>query len=212
MLIPLTEPTAPRYIYINPVTNRVHLLLPVVSGTGIGLDNTCKAVSSSQEFFGKSGSSKQVTALNALVHYKHALEFDLSVLTGDSALKQPKEERLEQINHYILAMEALQHHPVLNTLNGEFPAYPEPLKTLMQEEDTNLYSMYLRPTVQDVNLRSVKPVFSFNRKNNASGNPNSVFYQTLHDTYKTLTIEPQDAKARLITATLASEEAKRTKY
>ena len=43
MLIPLTEPTAPRYIYINPLTNRVHLMLPVVSGTGIGLDNPKKS-------------------------------------------------------------------------------------------------------------------------------------------------------------------------
>ena len=90
MLIPLTEPTAPRYIYINPVTNRVHLLLPVVSGKTIGLDNTCKGVSSSQEFFGKSSNSKQITALNELIQYKQALEFDLSVLSGDSPLKQPK--------------------------------------------------------------------------------------------------------------------------
>ncbi len=35
MIIPFTEPTAPRYIYINPETNRVHLLVPVVGGQEI---------------------------------------------------------------------------------------------------------------------------------------------------------------------------------
>ena len=41
----LTEPKFGRYIYLDPKTNRIHLLLPIVSGPeGIGLDNTCKAV------------------------------------------------------------------------------------------------------------------------------------------------------------------------
>ena len=212
MLIPLTEPTAPRYIYINPVTNRVHLFLPVVSGKTIGLDNTCKGVSSSQEFFGKSRNSKQITALNELIRYQQALEFDLSVLSGESPLKLPKEERLQQINDYIAAIEALQNHPELNTLSGAFPAYPAPLKTVMQEEQSNLYSMHLRPTIQDVNLRSINPVFSLNRKNNDSGNPDSVFYQTLQNTYKTLTLVPQDARARLISAMLASADVQNNHF
>ena len=212
MLIPLTEPTAPRYIYINPVTNRVHLLLPVVSGKTIGLDNTCKGVSSSQEFFGKSSNSKQKTALNELIHYKDALAFDLSLLASDSSLKQPKEERLQQINNYIAAIEAVQNNPELNTLSGAFPAYPVPLQTVMQEEQSNLYSMHLRPKVQDVNLRSINPVFSLNRKNNESSNPDSILYQTLHNRYKTLTLVPQDARARLITATLASAEVQNNDF
>lgn len=53
MKITLAEPVSPRYIYINPKTNKVHLMLPVVSGTSIGLDNTCKAVHSLQEFWEK---------------------------------------------------------------------------------------------------------------------------------------------------------------
>ena len=182
MLIPLTEPTAPRYIYINPLTNQVHLLLPVVSGTGIGLDNTCKGVSSSQEFFGKSSNPKQITALNELIHYQQALDVDLSLLSGDSPLKQAKEERLEQINDYIVAITAVQNNPELNALNGEYPTYPASLTTVMQEEQSNLYSMHLRPTVQDVHLRSINPVFSLNRKNDNSGNPSSILYQTLHNT------------------------------
>lgn len=182
-------------------------MLPVVSGTGIGLDNTCKGVSSSQEFFGRSSNPNQITALNELIHYKNALEVDLSLLSGDSPLKQPKEERLQQINDYIVAIIAVQNKPELNSLNGEYPTYPASLTTVMQEEQSNLYSMHLRPTVQDVNLRSINPVFSLNRKNNNSGNPDSVFYTTLQNTYKTLSLAPQDARARLITAVLASTAA-----
>ena len=44
------EPIAPRHIYINPETNRVHLMMPVIGGTTIGLDNTCKSVYALQEF------------------------------------------------------------------------------------------------------------------------------------------------------------------
>lgn len=51
MHIPLTEPTAPRYITINQETNQVHLMVPVVSGQEISTDNTCKATVALREFF-----------------------------------------------------------------------------------------------------------------------------------------------------------------
>ncbi len=50
MLIPFTEPSLCRYIYINPANNRVHLMMPIVSGISIGLDNTCQAVLSVNVF------------------------------------------------------------------------------------------------------------------------------------------------------------------
>ena len=41
MFIPLTEPTSPRYIYVNPI-NETHLMMPVVRVSvgemGISLD------------------------------------------------------------------------------------------------------------------------------------------------------------------------------
>ncbi len=43
MRISFTEPVSPRYIHINPVTNRVHLMVPVVGGQEISTDNICKA-------------------------------------------------------------------------------------------------------------------------------------------------------------------------
>ncbi len=44
----------------------MHLMMPIVSGTSIGLDNTCKAVMSVQEFFGRGSHAEQITALKEL--------------------------------------------------------------------------------------------------------------------------------------------------
>lgn len=38
------EPINPRYLRVNPETNLIHILPPVVGGTRIGTDNTCKSV------------------------------------------------------------------------------------------------------------------------------------------------------------------------
>ena len=44
MRIPLIEPTSTRYIHVNPVTNRVHLLVPFVGGQDVSTDNTCRSM------------------------------------------------------------------------------------------------------------------------------------------------------------------------
>ena len=69
MIIKLTEPVAPRYIHINPQTNHVHVLVPLVGGQEIGTDNTCKALVAITEFF----DGAAIRELNA---YKEALIFD----------------------------------------------------------------------------------------------------------------------------------------
>ena len=51
MRLPLTEPIFPRYIYINPATNIVHLMVPIIGGQEISTDNTCKATAVLKEFF-----------------------------------------------------------------------------------------------------------------------------------------------------------------
>ena len=219
MLIRLTEPVSLRYIYINPVNYQVHLLMPVVSGsvgsgeTGIGLDNTCRSVSALKEFFGKSGNTLEVAVLNELTRYKQALELDISLISDDMAeLKTQKEERLVQINTYLDFIKKIQTNPVLNTLGSQYPEYPEPLKALMGERDTNLYSMVLRPTVQDSYLRSVNPVFSVKRNNDSMGNPDSNLYQALHEVYKTMTIVPKDARTRLTEAVSALPEGQQIDF
>lgn len=76
MQISLTEPTTPpgaRYVYINPKTNKVHILMPVVGGVGIGMDNTCASVRGLQEFFGMSRDAYQIALLDNLKQYKVVL-------------------------------------------------------------------------------------------------------------------------------------------
>lgn len=83
---PLTEPTSPRYVLINEKTNRVFVLMPIVSGTQIGLDNTCKSVFALQEFFGKSRDVHQRAVLDELKAYQSCLEFDMRLIE-DTVLK-----------------------------------------------------------------------------------------------------------------------------
>ena len=70
------EPQFSPYLYVNPEDNRVHLMLPIVSGDQIGLDNTCKTVQEMQKFFGLTSTSAtmQNSALAELKKYKKALE------------------------------------------------------------------------------------------------------------------------------------------
>ena len=194
MHIPLTEPTSPpgaRYVYINPKTNQVHLFMPVVGGVGIGTDNTCASVRGMQEFFGKSRDSHQMAVLDNLKQYKDALLFDLSLLEEGSEVYQAKSSRLKQIGQYIhILEEAAKDEKVFEGLTKAFPYYPEPLQKLMKGEDSNLYSMVLRPKVTDEYLRFVNPVFTVKRDGE------QVLYQALTQAYQGVT--PLDTKARLI--------------
>ena len=58
MRIPLIEPTSTRYIHVNPVTNRVHLLVPFVGGQDVSTDNTCRSRTELNAFFGGGGVSE----------------------------------------------------------------------------------------------------------------------------------------------------------
>lgn len=100
MKFPLTEPYNPHYIYINPATNTVHILMPVVGGNRVSTDNTCESLVSLREFFGLSVASGKCAIFDELNSYAIALEFDLSLLDKTSALYQQKYARLSQIKRY----------------------------------------------------------------------------------------------------------------
>ena len=68
MLIPLFEPSHFRYIHINPATNGVHLLVPLISGFDVSTDNTCKSDLELKAFF-------EGGVFNELESYKSTLEF-----------------------------------------------------------------------------------------------------------------------------------------
>ena len=177
MKLPLKEPVFAKYLYVGP-DNVVHVLMPVVSGTRIGLDNTCKAVLSLQEFFGKgTNSNEKATLKGELLAYQEALQNDLSLLDAETGIAQQKRERLTQINAYLAVIKTLENHAELNCLNSGFPSYPRPLEALMQDRETsNLYSMVLRPTNEDGYLRSeaTNPIFSVAHRSVAIGRETSI--------------------------------------
>ena len=211
MHIPLTEPTSPpaaRYVYINPKSNQVHLLMPVVGGVSIGTDNTCASVRGLQEFFGMSRGAHQIALLDNLKQYKEALLFDLSLLDESSEVHQLKSSRLEQIEKYIhIVQEAMKEKKVFEGLTKAFPYYPEPLQALMKGEDSNVYSMVLRPRHKDDYLRFVAPVFSVKRD---GADDEQVLYQILTKAYKD--VKPLDAKARLIAKVADTEEGRNLNF
>lgn len=194
------EPTAPRYTYINPVTNIVHLLIPMMSGTEIGLDNTCKSVYSLQEFFGLLGENKQSTGLGVLTDYKAALEFDLKYMST-SAEKTAKAHRLSQIETYLEILRHVQQdNRITEPLKQAFPLYPEPLVHLMEAVDANLHSIILRPREQDNYLRTtaIEPTFSANHNQMVNGHivpQNSILADTLRQAYQSISFTPKSKEA-----------------
>ena len=183
MKIPFAEPLSPRYIYINPETNHVHLLVPLVQGQEISTDNTCKSTVALTEF--------KNAALNELNTYKSALEFDLELLgDDDSPLKALKETRLTQINAYINAMPPMQEK------------YSSAITSQMSKTSSNLYSIQLRPLIQDPQSIVVNPVFSIKRTNDVNMTPKSVLFNTMYEAYPQLRIAPLDPKSQLDAAVL----------
>lgn len=179
-----------------------------MSGTDIGLDNTCKSVYSLQEFFGLMGANKQAHALGELEHYRESLVFDIKYML-DGAEKARKESRLEQMKCYISLIKCIQNEArIKQPLTEVFPRYPEPLVTLMSSAESNLYSIILRPKEQDIQLRTtaIRPIFSVPHDSyDAQGvhivHP-SLVYDTLAHSYKNLTFKPK-SKEQLISQVVA---------
>ena len=183
MQIPLIEPTSTRYIHVNPVTNRVHLLVPFVGGQDVSTDNTCRSKTELNAFFGGGGVSE-------LEAYKSVLEFHLSLLEEGDERHNTKEERLVQINTYLEA--------VISMRDGYLDAV-----TALLSKPSNLYSMQLRPREQDSFSRVVNPVFTINRDNHAmTGTPSSPLYNAMHEAFPELILGKPDPRKQLVNSTL----------
>ena len=207
MKLPFQELTMSRYIYINPETNTVHLLMPIMSGSEIGRDNTCKSVYSLQEFFGLAGANKQSAAIGVLTDYKAALEFDLKYMPV-SEEKTRKTHRLSQINTYLEILNQIQDDTrITQPLMQQFPLYPEPLEHLMQANESNLHSIILRPRNQDDYLRTtaILPTFSANHDRMVNGqliSNDSILADTLWHNFQSISFTPK-SKEGLIARVVA---------
>jgi len=182
MIIPLIEPTSTRYIHVNPATNRVHLLVPFVGGQDISTDNTCRSTTELNAFFGGGGFSE-------LESYKSVLEFHISLLDVGDARRAMKEERLAQISTY------------LEAVIGMRGSYQATVNTFLAKP-SNLYSIQLRPQVQDPISNVVNPVFTIKRGNDSSGTPLSPLYNKMHEVFPRLTLGKPDPRTQLITSAL----------
>lgn len=182
MKIPLIETSNFRYIRIDSRTNRVHLLVPFVAGLDISTDNTCKSDLELKAFFANGAAVKELES------YKSTLEFHLSLLE-EGPLRQAKEARLAQINEYLKAVITMTDD-YKNVVND------------FLKKPSNLYSMQLRPSVQDPMSRVVNPVFTINRSNDNQGNPKSALFNAMHEAYPTVAIALLDPKSQLEAAVL----------
>jgi hypothetical protein len=178
MLIPLNEPSNFRYIYINPAINRVHLLVPFIAGLDVSTDNTCKSDLELEVFF-------EGGAFNELESYKSTLEFHMSLLEEGDTHYNAKKERLTQINQYLEAVVGMR------------PRYQTIVNTVLASP-SNLYSIQLRPRVQDPMSRVVNPVFTINRDNDSRGTPLSPLYNKMHEIFPGLALGKPDPRTDLI--------------
>lgn len=184
MHVSFTEPVSPRYIHINPITNRVHMLVPVVGGQVISTDNTCKATVALKDFF-------DGAALRELNAYKNALVFDIALIEEANHQRALKEERLAQIEAYIDAVQAMKN------------SFGNAMGSLMRRP-SNLYSIQLRPRNQDTQSRVINPAFNIERKNDSRGNPLSSLYSAMHRAFPNIKIAIHDPRTTLINNVLSA--------
>ena len=168
------EDNSADYIYIDS-ENRVHLLVPVVAGDSIGIDNTCQAAKELQTFF--YGGEK--SALSVLIKYAQKLELELSSLDQQSApafLISQKQDRWDQIQRYIAMLKLLGTDLGIN--NGRsYPTLPHAVHSLLAKK-TNCLTVFLCPKEHDFFLRTSSPTFSLIRQDR------NVFWDTHeHDNY-----------------------------
>ena len=174
-IMPFQEKEAVDYLYIDSA-NRVHLLLPVINGQNIALDNTCQTVSQLRWFIAGREAEFNFPAkpscLQVLERYENDLTADIDECEqtrSHTLLKQQKQERLLQIQAYrdLVANVVI---PLISpaVLNGRFGDFPLVIKRALSKK-TNALSIRLNPVVKDPYLRLDSPVFSLRRSYYASG-------------------------------------------
>ena len=164
------EPETCDYIYID-VSNRVHLMLPLVGGDGIAIDNTCKTVMELRSFF-----HGVPSALDRLNEYRKNIEEDINYINNVQKIKSrlahqdilsEKKERLEQVKKYIELIKELEanfdkNREISSLPRHYFPSYPAAIQELLKSSQ-NAFAVRLSPNETDPYTRFNNPLFNLKR-------------------------------------------------
>ena len=159
--LPMNEPKTAEYLYIAP-DNRVHLMMPIVGGDTVGIDNTCQTMKEIQAFFYGCRDPLMPSAPAVLEAYKTALQCDIQFLIACGKMPEvlaSKRHRLQQIEGYIAILSEVRNTFVPTDVG--FPPYPDAVATLLGKK-TNCLSMHLSPTHAHHYLKT-KAAFSLTR-------------------------------------------------
>lgn len=175
-VIKFKEPERCDYLYIDE-NNKVHILLPIVGGDEIGLDNTCQtAVELITFFYGSAHSGvTKYSAEHQLSEYKRQLEEDIKAINSqkkisphayDDLLKE-KTERLQQIEKYIELIQVLkkqydEQNDIRQLRTGGIPQLPSGVKEIIKSSE-NAFAVRLSPYDNDKFTRFDDPLFNVKR-------------------------------------------------
>ncbi|HFD2239689.1 TPA: protein SdcA, partial [Legionella pneumophila] len=175
-VIKFKEPERCDYLYVDE-NNKVHILLPIVGGDEIGLDNTCQtAVELITFFYGSAhGGETKYSAEHQLSEYKRQLEEDIKAINSqkkisphayDDLLKE-KKERLQQIEKYIELIQVLkkqydEQNDIKQLRTGGIPQLPSGVKEIIKSSE-NAFAVRLSPYDNDKFTRFDAPLFNVKR-------------------------------------------------
>ncbi|MEC7030686.1 MAG: hypothetical protein VXW87_03390 [Pseudomonadota bacterium] len=177
------EPEAPKYLYIDPTANYVHIMLPISSGTTIALENTCQTGKEFKRFFYGEGRDYP-SIYQVLDNYLPALRRDISTLsdwllthpeapqnirTAIETIASRKADRASQILLYDQVLTSMRtRYADTGILDSRtvFPSFPEAVHRTMNHKSTeascNLFAFVLNPVFPDNMLRSDESLRVFN--------------------------------------------------
>ena len=175
-IIKFKEPERCDYLYVDE-HNKVHIILPIVGGDEIGLDNTCETSRELTSFFYGSRHDGIVrsSAEAQLTEYKKQLEEDIKAIHTQkkisphafSDLLKAKVDRLKQIEQYIQLIKiAKDNYDVDDDLSqlhtSGIPRMPSAVKEIIGSSE-NAFAVRLSHYDNDKFTRFDDPVFSLMR-------------------------------------------------
>ena len=157
----ITPPKELNYLVVDQQDN-LHLAVPLISGSSIGLDNTCQTGRALKDFFDYKNDVKSVNyQLDAYKKYLHVQQ-SLLILHDE----QDRESQSKIINKQITQIAELFDGLKLLKIKMKIDDYHPLIDTITQRllKETNLLSASLRPFNLDLMGEPKSPSFSIDRK------------------------------------------------